>query len=54
MAKEDKIDRRHRESRSKGMSLYADSADYERRLSEVIYPLRVDSDIADEPAADDA
>jgi hypothetical protein len=54
MAEEDKIDRRHRESRSKGMSLYADSADYERRLSEVVCPLGLDSDIADEPAADDA
>jgi hypothetical protein len=36
MAPEDKIDRKPSasESRIKGMSLYASSADYERRLSE--------------------
>ena len=34
MAEEDKLDRKQPASRIKGMSLYASSADYERRLSE--------------------
>ena len=34
MAEQDKMDRRPPASRIKGMSLYASSADYERRLDE--------------------
>jgi hypothetical protein len=34
MAEEDTLERKPPSSRTKGMSLYASSADYERRLSE--------------------
>lgn len=35
MAEQDKIERKPEGTRVKGMSLYASSADYERRCSEV-------------------
>ena len=53
MAEENKIDRKTQMSPIKGMSLYASSADYERRLSEDCTqapPPRV----VDEPQPDNA
>jgi hypothetical protein len=51
MAEQDEMDRKSPESRVKGMSLYASSADYERRLSED-FPQALEPDIADETQAD--
>jgi hypothetical protein len=53
MAEEDTIQRKPSGSRIKGMSLYASSADYERRLSEDI-PQALEPDIVDETQVDDA
>ena len=55
MPQEDRIDRKLPELRPriKGMSLYANSADYERRLSEDC-TLALNLDVVDETHADDA
>jgi hypothetical protein len=49
MAEQDKMDRQPRASRIKGMSLYASSADYERRLNEDLQVL--EPEIVDETQA---
>jgi hypothetical protein len=53
MAEEDKIERKPSRSQISGMSLYASSADYERRLSEDI-PQALEPAIVDETQEDDA
>ena len=52
MAEEDKLERKPAGSRMKGMSLYASSADYERRLSEDLSSA-LEPDILDETQAED-
>jgi hypothetical protein len=47
MAEEEKIDRKPSGSRIRGMSLYASSADYERRLSEDI-PQAPETEVVEE------
>jgi hypothetical protein len=51
MAEEEKMDRKPPASRIRGMSLYASSADYERRLSED-FPQGLEPDIVDETQVD--
>ena len=53
MTQEEKAERQPARQRSRGISLYASSADYERRMSEDI-PRESDTEIADETQADDA
>jgi hypothetical protein len=53
MAQEEKIDRKPQASPIKGVSLYASSADYERRLSEDCGQ-PVQPNFVNEPPADDA
>jgi hypothetical protein len=52
MAEADKLDRKPRESRIRGMSLYAISADYERRLSEVDCVQELERGIAGKTSAE--
>jgi hypothetical protein len=52
MTEEGKIEREPRESRIKGMSLYAISADYERRLSEVDCVQELERGIAGKTSAE--
>lgn len=52
MAEEEKMERMPSGSRIQGMSLYATSADYERRLSEDI-PQEPEPDIVDETRVGD-
>lgn len=52
MAEEGKTDRNSAGTRVKGMSLYAASADYERRLSEVDCVSELEPDTAEEPPRD--
>ncbi len=47
MAEEEKMERKPSGSRIRGMSLYATSADYERRMSEDI-PQVPETDVVDE------
>jgi hypothetical protein len=54
MAEQEMIDRKLRGSRITGMSLYATSADYERRISEVIYVQEPEPVIVDEALKDNA
>jgi hypothetical protein len=53
MAEEEKIERKPSGPRNRGMSLYASSADYERRLSEDI-PQPPETDVGDETQVGDA
>jgi len=53
MAEQDKMDRQAPASRIKGMSLYASSADYERRLNEDSLQV-LEPEIVDETQVDDA
>ena len=52
MAEENKLERKPAGSRMGGMSLYASSADYERRLSEDL-SRAAEPDILDETEAED-
>jgi hypothetical protein len=52
MAEEEKMERKPSRSRIRGMSLYAGSADYERRLSEDI-PQTPETDADDETQGGD-
>ena len=53
MAEEEKMERKPSGSRIRSMSLYASSADYERRLSEDI-PQAPETDVVEETPVPDA